>query len=248
MAAVIKESRRWNVLLAQNPYAARILGKAYAFLSRPIWVEGYPRNDVLTNGDDGATRAALGIRPDERVLLYAPTWRDDRTEMVDFVDPVALADATDSVVLVRGSLPHAASGAGCRGPARRRRHGLPRHVAAAAGRRCAHHRLLVGHVRLQRHRQADVLPRARHRALPRRAARLLLRSRRARARAGRAHARTSSSRRCATAIRPRSPRSTRSGARSSTRATTGTPPSGSSAGSSTRDSSTAAVECAATAD
>ena len=36
------------------------------------------------------------------MLLYAPTWRDDRTEMVDFVDPVALAEATDSVVLVRG--------------------------------------------------------------------------------------------------------------------------------------------------
>jgi CDP-glycerol glycerophosphotransferase len=102
MAAVVKESRRWNVLLAQNPYAARILGKAYAFLARPIWVEGYPRNDVLRSGDDGATRAALGIGPDERVLLYAPTWRDDRTEIVDFLDPAALAAATDSVVLVRG--------------------------------------------------------------------------------------------------------------------------------------------------
>jgi CDP-glycerol glycerophosphotransferase len=102
MAAVVRESRRWNVLLAQNPYAARILGKAYAFLSRPVWVEGYPRNDVLVNGDGGATREALGIRPGERVLLYAPTWRDDRDEIVDFVDPVALAEATDAVVLVRG--------------------------------------------------------------------------------------------------------------------------------------------------
>lgn len=102
MAAVFRESRRWNVLLAQNPYAARILRKAYAFGSRPVWVEGYPRNDVLVTGDGGATRAALGIRPGERVLLYAPTWRDDRSEIVDFVDPVALADAADAVVLVRG--------------------------------------------------------------------------------------------------------------------------------------------------
>lgn len=102
MAAVVRESRRWNILLAQNPYAARILGKAYAFLSRPIWVEGYPRNDVLASGDGTATRGALGIRPGERVLLYAPTWRDDREQIVDFVDPVALAAATDSVVLVRG--------------------------------------------------------------------------------------------------------------------------------------------------
>ncbi|MDL9980901.1 CDP-glycerol glycerophosphotransferase family protein [Microbacterium sp. ASV49] len=100
--AVVRESRRWNVLVAQNPYAARILGKAYAFLSRPVWVEGYPRNDVLVNGDGTATREALGIRSDERVLLYAPTWRDDRTEIVDFVDPAELAAAADAVVLVRG--------------------------------------------------------------------------------------------------------------------------------------------------
>ncbi len=101
-AAVFKESRRWNVLLAQNPYAQRILRKAYAFLTRPIWVEGYPRNDVLVTGDGTETRRALGIRPDEHVLLYAPTWRDDRNEIVDFIDPAAFAAATDSVVLVRG--------------------------------------------------------------------------------------------------------------------------------------------------
>jgi CDP-glycerol glycerophosphotransferase len=102
MAAVIKESRRWDVLLAQNPYAAGILTRAYAFLRRPVWVEGYPRNDVLVNGDGAPVREALGIAPGERVLLYAPTWRDDRSEMVDFVDPAALAAAADAVVLVRG--------------------------------------------------------------------------------------------------------------------------------------------------
>jgi len=101
-AAVVKESRRWDVLLAQNPYGAGILRKAYAFLTRPIWVEGYPRNDVLSTGDGAATRAALGIGEEERVLLYAPTWREDRSEMVDFLDPAALAADTDAVVLVRG--------------------------------------------------------------------------------------------------------------------------------------------------
>src|SRR5690606_37133293 len=38
----------------------------------------------------------------EKVLLYAPTWRDDRTEMVDFLDPSELAERTGAVVLVRG--------------------------------------------------------------------------------------------------------------------------------------------------
>ncbi len=102
MAAVIKESRRWDVLLAQNTYAERILRKAYAFFGRPIWVEGYPRNDALVSGDASAIRADLGIAEGERVLLYAPTWRDDRAEMVDFIDPEALARRADAVVLVRG--------------------------------------------------------------------------------------------------------------------------------------------------
>ena len=102
IGAVVKESRRWDVLLAQNPYAGRILRKAYAFFGRPIWVEGYPRNDVLTTGDAVAARADLGIAPGERVLLYAPTWRDDRQEIVDFLDPARLASETGSVVLVRG--------------------------------------------------------------------------------------------------------------------------------------------------
>ncbi|WP_221585223.1 CDP-glycerol glycerophosphotransferase family protein [Microbacterium sp. G2-8] len=100
--AILKESRRWDVLLAQSPAAGRILAKAYAFLRRPVWIEGYPRNDVLSTGDGGDTRRDLGIGADERVLLYAPTWRDDRQEIVDFIDPAELAEQTGSVVLVRG--------------------------------------------------------------------------------------------------------------------------------------------------
>ena len=102
VVAVLRDSRRWDVLLAQNAYGARILRKAYAFLRRPIWVEGYPRNDVLVTGDGAAVRAALGIAPDARVLLYAPTWRDDRDEIVDFLDLERLARDTDAVVIVRG--------------------------------------------------------------------------------------------------------------------------------------------------
>ncbi|MGM1017671.1 MAG: CDP-glycerol glycerophosphotransferase family protein [Actinomycetota bacterium] len=100
--AVLKESRRWDVLLAQNEYASRILRKAYAFFGKPIWVDGYPRNDSLVDDEPSALREALGIGVNERVLLYAPTWRDDLTEMVDFVDPEALAEQADAVVLVRG--------------------------------------------------------------------------------------------------------------------------------------------------
>lgn len=100
--AVLRESRRWDVLLAQNLYGERIMRKAYAFLRRPVWVEGYPRNDVLRTGDGSSTRAKLGIAGEERVILYAPTWRDDRDEMIDVLDPSRLAADTGAVVLVRG--------------------------------------------------------------------------------------------------------------------------------------------------
>ncbi|MEI2268514.1 CDP-glycerol glycerophosphotransferase family protein [Microbacterium sp. No. 7] len=100
--AVIRESRRWDVLLAQNPYAARILSKAYGFWRRPVWVEGYPRNDVLDSGDRDAVRRGLGLEPDDRVLLYAPTWRDDREQMVDYLDLERLAADAGAVILVRG--------------------------------------------------------------------------------------------------------------------------------------------------
>jgi len=100
--AILRESRRWNVLLAQNSYGAAILRAAYAFRRRPIWVEGYPRNDVLVSGDGAAVRGELGIGDEERVLLYAPTWRDDRDQIVDFLDLDRLAAVAGAVVLVRG--------------------------------------------------------------------------------------------------------------------------------------------------
>jgi CDP-glycerol glycerophosphotransferase len=107
--AVRRESRRWTVLLAQNPYAAEILRRAYAF-NGPVWVEGYPRNDVLVHADPALradVRRRLGVQHGQRAVLYAPTWRDDATQIVDFVDlpslPAALAELPgEHVVLVRG--------------------------------------------------------------------------------------------------------------------------------------------------
>jgi len=107
--AVRRESRRWDALLAQNDYAAAIFRRAYAFRG-PVWVEGYPRTDALVTmsaEDRAALRARLGVHPEQRAVLYAPTWRDDTAQMVDYLDlpglPAALAELPgDHVVLVRG--------------------------------------------------------------------------------------------------------------------------------------------------
>lgn len=101
--AVLRERDRWDMLLAQNSYAADIFRSAYAF-RKPIWLEGYPRNDILIRGDPAPIRAKLGVPVGARVVLYAPTWRDDRTEMVDYLDLESFADALPpgDLLLVRG--------------------------------------------------------------------------------------------------------------------------------------------------
>ncbi len=71
---------QWDVLISPNPYTTRIMRSAYQYQGK-IWETGYPRNDVLKSPDadkrGAAVRAGLGITPDKRVVLYAPTWRDD---------------------------------------------------------------------------------------------------------------------------------------------------------------------------
>lgn len=101
VGAVVKQSTRWSAMLAQNPFGARALRRSYA-VAKPMWTLGYPRNDVLVTGVDPTLRERLGIRTD-RVVLYAPTWRDDALDGPDPLDAVALSDALgpDWTVLVR---------------------------------------------------------------------------------------------------------------------------------------------------
>ncbi len=102
--AVLRERDRWDVLLAQNTYSTGIFRTAYA-MRRAIWEEGYPRNDVLSDAERAAgIRERIGVAPGARVVLYAPTWRDDRTEMVDYVDLTHFAGELGDghVLLVRG--------------------------------------------------------------------------------------------------------------------------------------------------
>jgi CDP-glycerol glycerophosphotransferase (TagB/SpsB family) len=107
--AVRRERARWDVLLSQNAYTTKIFRSAYA-MNGPIWEDGYPRNDVLQAPPEelerrrGEVRRRVGVAAGARVVLYAPTWRDDRTEMVDYVDLTSFAGelGDDHVLLVRG--------------------------------------------------------------------------------------------------------------------------------------------------
>jgi CDP-glycerol glycerophosphotransferase (TagB/SpsB family) len=102
--AVLRERARWDAMLSQNAHSTRIFRSAYAF-EGPIWEDGYPRNDVFAMPERIAeVKRRIGVPDGARVVLYAPTWRDDRTEMVDYVDLTSFVSelGDDHVLLVRG--------------------------------------------------------------------------------------------------------------------------------------------------
>ncbi|MEW1955060.1 CDP-glycerol glycerophosphotransferase family protein [Terrabacter sp. NPDC080008] len=109
---MVREARAWDLLLAQNDFASTVLPDALGFEGEVLNL-GYPRNDLLTTGseaDRARVRERLGVSGDARLVLYAPTWRDDvRTAsggyaMVNHLelDVVSRAFGGDSVLLVRG--------------------------------------------------------------------------------------------------------------------------------------------------
>lgn len=70
----------WDYLISQNNYSTEIFKKAFGF-SKQILEIGYPRNDILfrkNNKDDiDRIKAQLGLPLNKRIILYAPTWRDN---------------------------------------------------------------------------------------------------------------------------------------------------------------------------
>lgn len=75
-----KNSQTWDYLLSQNSYSTAIFRRAFSFYKTVLEI-GYPRNDVLfeknTEKDRNILKDMLGLPRDKKVILYAPTWRDD---------------------------------------------------------------------------------------------------------------------------------------------------------------------------
>lgn len=75
-----EQSRRWDYLLSPNPYSSKIFRRAFKY-DKELLECGYPRNDLLYRPDReqlaASIKQSLGLPPDKKVILYAPTWRDD---------------------------------------------------------------------------------------------------------------------------------------------------------------------------
>ncbi|GAK48296.1 glycosyl/glycerophosphate transferase [Secundilactobacillus oryzae JCM 18671] len=107
----VKEANRWDALVSPNDYSTRIFRSAFGYNNKILKV-GYPRNDKLINSsadDITALKAELGIPADKKVVMYAPTYRDNQFAAkgkYTFELPFSLADfkkqfGEDTVLILR---------------------------------------------------------------------------------------------------------------------------------------------------
>lgn len=75
-----KNAATWDYLISQNEFSTKVFRQAFAFYKQILEI-GYPRNDILfkknTEQDIRALKKELGLPLDKKIILYAPTWRDD---------------------------------------------------------------------------------------------------------------------------------------------------------------------------
>ncbi|WP_305785033.1 bifunctional glycosyltransferase/CDP-glycerol:glycerophosphate glycerophosphotransferase [Symbioplanes lichenis] len=105
-----EEAPNWSFLVSPNTFSTPLLRRAFRFGGEILEI-GYPRNDVLFEDRSEITervRAAVGLPPGRKIILYAPTWRDDEyaggayrmSLQLDLADAEARLGA-DHVLLVR---------------------------------------------------------------------------------------------------------------------------------------------------
>lgn len=76
------ETSRWDYLVSPNNYSTEVFQSAFWMDEERMLEIGYPRNDVLVNRANDSEfiekiRVKLNIPKDKKVIMYAPTWRDD---------------------------------------------------------------------------------------------------------------------------------------------------------------------------
>lgn len=78
---VYRQTRGWDYLLSDNPYSTEKFQRCFLVDREQILESGYPANDPMYAPDReeraAKIKAKLGISPDKKVIMYAPTWRDD---------------------------------------------------------------------------------------------------------------------------------------------------------------------------
>ena len=106
---IAAQAAGWDAMISPSPFCSEVFRSAFRYDGRFLEV-GYPRNDVLVRPEGSAVRTrvreALGLTPEDRAVLYAPTWREYvgvRDAKPLYLDaPLLTRLAPDTVVLLRG--------------------------------------------------------------------------------------------------------------------------------------------------
>ena len=76
----VKNAATWDYLISQNTFSTNIFRQAFAYYKKILEI-GYPRNDILVKknnpNDILELKKKLGLPLNKKIILYAPTWRDD---------------------------------------------------------------------------------------------------------------------------------------------------------------------------
>ncbi|HCX63923.1 MAG TPA: teichoic acid biosynthesis protein F, partial [Eubacteriaceae bacterium] len=84
----VLDARRYDYMISPNAFSTEAFQSAFG-LKREVLVEtGYPRNDVLVNTSSEEIeriKEKHGIPQDKKILLYAPTWRDNHYDTTGYL-------------------------------------------------------------------------------------------------------------------------------------------------------------------
>lgn len=75
-----QDVEKYNYMIAPNRFCMEVFQSAFRINKERLIETGYPRNDCLTNWtpeDVVSVKEKYGIPLDKKVVLYAPTWRDN---------------------------------------------------------------------------------------------------------------------------------------------------------------------------
>ena len=78
------DAGRYNLMISPNAFCTEVFQSAFGVKKDQLIEVGYPRNDVLCSPSDhliNSLKEKHHIPHNKKVLLYAPTWRDDSYEI-----------------------------------------------------------------------------------------------------------------------------------------------------------------------
>lgn len=71
---------KYNYMISPSSFTTEVFQSAFAINKERLIETGYPRNDILSNyseDDVMKIKSRLNLPKDKKIILYAPTWRDN---------------------------------------------------------------------------------------------------------------------------------------------------------------------------